>query len=204
MARRHQPWFRFYVEACSDRKLRRRTPAQRWLWVAILAAARQSPIPGFLVVSKREPMDDSDIADFAGMTVREVRVALPLFEASQMIDWDHNLSCWRVINFATRQYESDDVTARTRKHRAKERDGNVPTNEDGTFQGTTELDDRNAPEQSRAEAEQESSSRSLTTPNVVARLVAAEDDLNEPPEPRRRTGTGLYRDVVRKRDRPAS
>lgn len=123
MPRPPRPWFRFYVEAVNDRKLRRRDPAQRWLWVCILAAARQSCISGFLMVSIREPMDDDDLADFAGVPVKLVRTTLPLFEQSGMIHRDDDLAAWQVTNWADRQYESDDVTARTRKHRRRNDDG---------------------------------------------------------------------------------
>lgn len=130
MPRPARPWFRFYVEAMSDRKLRRMTPTQRWIWVAVLAAARQSCRPGWLLVSENEPMDAHDIADLAGVPEREVAKVLPLFEASAMLAFEDE--CWHVINWADRQYESDDVTARTRKHRSKEQGRNVPT----TFPGT--------------------------------------------------------------------
>jgi hypothetical protein len=181
MARRPRPWFRVYVEVVRDPKIRRRTPTQRWLWVAILAAARQSPIPGFLAVSEREPMTNSDIADFAGVTIREVRTALPLFEKSGMLDWDDNLGCWEVTNFTSRQYESDDVTARTRKHRAKERDGNVPTPPDGTTWERSGNGDERAlgthqsrAEQSRAERDTSSS----TTSDVVGGHGCDKPDLS--------------------------
>jgi hypothetical protein len=128
MPRPQRPWFRFYVEALSDRKLRRLTPAQRWLWVAVLGAARQSPVPGVLLVSDDEPMDPDDLADIAGMTRREVVKALPLFERAGMIDRDDDLDAWRVTNWGTRQWESDDTTERTRKHRRR----NVPTTAVGT------------------------------------------------------------------------
>lgn len=134
MPRPARPWFRFYVEACSDRKLRRLKPAQRWLWVSVLAAARQSPEPGVLFDGEiGEPMTDAGIADFAGMTPSDVTRTLPLFERAEMID-RHESGAWHVTNFGRRQYESDVSTNRTRKHRSKERSGNVPTSVPGTFQ----------------------------------------------------------------------
>lgn len=132
MPRPARPWFRFYVEAVTDRKLRRRPAAERWLWVAILAAARQSCIPGFLLVSEREPMDEHDLADFAGVAVTVVTRAVPAFERSGMLTRDTNLDCWAVTNWNERQFESDDVTQRTRKHRSREQERNVPTSFPGT------------------------------------------------------------------------
>lgn len=134
MARPARPWFRLYVEATSDRKLRRLTPAQRWLWVAVLAAARQSPISGALMVSESDEMNAHDLADIAGMSVRDVEKALPLFERAGMIERDHELDAWVVPKWSDRQYESDVSTVRTRKHRSKEPVGNVPT----PFEGTPE------------------------------------------------------------------
>lgn len=134
MPRPARPWFRFYVEALSDRKLRRLTPAQRWLWVAILGAARQSPIGGYLLISERESMDAVDLADIAGMPVRDVERALPLFERAGLIERDDDFGAWYVPKWNTRQYESDDTTKRTRKHRSKPPDGN----DEGTFQPRSE------------------------------------------------------------------
>lgn len=153
MPRAARPWFRFYVETMSDRKLRRLPLDQRWIWCAVLSAARQSPIPGHLMVSEREPLEDDELADIAGAPVKVVRAALPRFEASGMIHRHPESGCWVVTNFAVRQFESDNVTERTRKHRSreqgKERSNGVPGN---------------APEQSRAETEQIPSSSSVTPP----------------------------------------
>lgn len=124
MPRAVRPWFRFYVEALSDRKLRRLTPAQRWLWVAVLGAARQANDCGALSIAA-DPMDAHDIADLAGMTVREVERALPLFERAGMLHCVDGM--WVVTNWSERQYESDSSTERTRKHRSNEPDRNVPT-----------------------------------------------------------------------------
>lgn len=167
MPRPQRPWFRFYVEAVHDRKLRRLTPAQRWLWVAVLAAARQSPTPGQLMISTTQPMDAADLADFAGMTAREVNKAMPLFAASGMVT-DHD-GTWVVNNWTERQYESDNVTERTRRHRSQEQGRNVPT----SFPGT--------PPESESESESETdpchrlSSNSRADPQRVD-----DDDGNEP------------------------
>jgi hypothetical protein len=144
MARPARPWFRFYVEALSDRKLRRLTPAQRWLWVAVLGAARQSPVPGALMVSENDAMDERDIADVAGMTLREVDAAMPLFERAGMVHRDG--LAWVVTNWSERQYESDNTTLRTQKHRSKERSNVVPGNAPDTDTDTeTDTETENEP-----------------------------------------------------------
>lgn len=120
MPRPVRPWFRFYCEAVtSDRKLRRLRPAQRWLWVAILAAARQSPVAGVLLIAEGQPMDDRDLSDVAAMPAREIRATLPAFEEAGMLDHDPETGAWRVRNWNERQFETDDVTARTRRHKER-------------------------------------------------------------------------------------
>lgn len=135
MARPSRPWFRFYVEALHDPKLRRMPPAHRWVWVAVLAAARASCVPGDVLVSEKQPMTSHDLADFASVPVREVNKALAAFEAAGMVTRE-DAGHWRVTHWHDRQYESDDVTERTRKHRSRERsherDRNVPTPFPGT------------------------------------------------------------------------
>lgn len=131
MSRPQRPWFRFYVEAVADPKLRTLTPAQRWLWVSVLAAARHSPKPGTLMIFDEMPMDDASLAGFAGMFPAEVRKAMPLFEKLGMIEVDDQ-GAWAVCNWKRRQFESDDVTERTRLHRSKEHNGNVPKSFPGT------------------------------------------------------------------------
>lgn len=133
MPRPSRPWFRFYVEAVSDRKLRRLRPEHRWLFVACLAAARQSSEPGTLLVGEGSPMDCHDLADFAGMDVRTVRAGMAALDRAGLIvtssRGDRGEIAYRSPAFVTRQFESDDVTARTRKHRATR--ASAP---EGTFQ----------------------------------------------------------------------
>ena len=129
MAPRKQPWFRLYVEAVTDMKLARLTPAQKWLWVVVLAAAKQSAIEGFLMLSEREPMTAVDLARMADMRERDVTEGLELMSRLGLIDVDRNLGAFQVVAWSRRQYESDNGTARTRKHRSKV----VRWNDDGTF-----------------------------------------------------------------------
>jgi hypothetical protein len=129
------PWFRFYVEAVADRKLRRQDPATRWLWVAVLAAARQSPEPGRLLVVEGVPMDEHDLADFAALSVAQVRKGLAALADVDTIERDAE-GAWVVLNWSARQFESDDVTARTRRHRSNRDPGNVPRNVPTSSEGT--------------------------------------------------------------------
>lgn len=127
MAPKKQPWFRFYVEAVRDRKLRRLPPAQRWLWVTVLALARQSPEPGrLLLAAGDEPVGVDDLVDEAAVRAADVRAGMAAFERARMVERD-DAGVWVVVNWSERQFESDNTTARTAKHRSKERGRNVPS-----------------------------------------------------------------------------
>lgn len=147
MSRPIRPWFRMYVEIFSDRKILRLRPDQRWLWTAILGAARESPTPGRLEVAEGVAMTSTELARYADVNVRMVRPALELMESLGMVTFDGDVVC--VPNFLVRQYESDNVTARTRAFREREKqllerseersqtvDGNVPKNVPGNVPET--------------------------------------------------------------------
>jgi hypothetical protein len=184
MPRPVRPWFRFYVEAFADRKIRRLTPAQRWLWVAILGAARESPRPGLLLVTDDIAMTEQELADYAGVPVRDVRTALPLMEKLGMVDQSGD--CIMVPNFSARQFESDNVTARTRKHRerSEEQDKDVPKNVPGNtperrraFASETEAETETDKEQGGKPPEARKRAHQLSedfAPNEVNRRIAAE------------------------------
>lgn len=152
MPRKPMPWFRFYVEAVVDRKLRRLKVETRWLFVVCLAAARQSPEPGWLMVAEDDPMDWDDLVDFAHMTRTQVERGMDALQTAGIVSYDLARSAWHVPSWDDRQYESDDVTRRTRKHRAKgtslERSKGVSGNDSGT------------PPETETETETESSSLS--------------------------------------------
>jgi hypothetical protein len=114
-----RPWFRFYVEAMRDPKMRRLTPAQRWLWFAILAAARESCRPGYLMVSEFHGFENADLADYAGMSPKAVSDGARLLTSFGMIAYDDDIKAWHVPAWNDRQYESDSSTERAALHRRK-------------------------------------------------------------------------------------
>lgn len=122
MPRPKLPWFRFYVETIWDPKLRRLPPAQRWLWPTMEALARASPVPGHLLITAAgdevEPLTEADLVDAAAMPVADVRAALKAFHRMGMVHTDEVSGCFVVTKFAQRQFESDDVTVRTQRHRS--------------------------------------------------------------------------------------
>lgn len=132
MPRPVRPWFRFYVEAFNDRKIRRLTPTQRWIWASVLGAARESPESGRLFIAEGVPMTRKELADYAGVKLREIEPALTAMADLSMVSIDAN-GLVSVTNWDSRQFESDDVTQRTRDHRERSREQgrNVPKNVPG-------------------------------------------------------------------------
>lgn len=76
------------------------------------------------------PMTDDLIADEAALSLRDTRAGLKALSALELIEWDDD--AWVVTKWKERQYESDDVTQRTRKHRSIQQQRNVPSVVDGT------------------------------------------------------------------------
>lgn len=145
MSRPLRPWFRFYTETITDRKIMRLPPAQRWLWAAVLAAARESPEPGQLMVAGGVPMTTAELARYAGVRDRDVREGLAAMSQLGMISIDDGVI--EVTNFKRRQFESDNVTARTRAHREQNR--NVPKPFPGTASDVPGNDHRTPASRSR-------------------------------------------------------
>jgi len=150
MPRKPLPWFRFYCEALRDPKLRRIPPEERWVWVAAMAMARESPESGRLLIADGLPATIADIADEANVTVKAARSAVAHFIAFGMISLDGDV--YVLPNFKERQFESDNVTERTAKHRSKERRRNVPTSDEGTELPSVCTDYRQQREDSDADA----------------------------------------------------
>lgn len=141
MARKRMPWFRFYVEAPTDRKIRRlKKPEFKWVWVCVMCLARQSPVPGWLVLSDQEAVTADDIADMADVAVAKVRQALGEMERLGLVEMDESAGAWMVPAWASRQFASDVSTDRVRAHRERSK------SPDETLQRSSIGRSRNAPE----------------------------------------------------------
>lgn len=125
MARARQLWFRWYVEAASDPKILRLTPAERWLFVDICAQARSSFRPPLLLLSAAEPLQSCDIASHAHVDRRTCKVALAKMEKLGLVARDDETGAWYPVAFATRQFESDNVTERSARHRSQRAPSNA-------------------------------------------------------------------------------
>lgn len=142
MAPPKRPWFRFYTEAIWDRKLRRLTPAHRWLWVAVLATARQSPRPGVLLLSDDHPASVGDLADAAALSRPTVKSGMAALEQLGLVR--RTPDAWDVVKWNERQFESDTTGAgRVMKHRC---------NADVTHQSTETETDNCLPDSPPAKA----------------------------------------------------
>ena len=169
MPRKAMPWFRFYVEAVHDRKLRRLKPETRWLFVVCLAAARQSPQPGWLLVGEDDPMDWDDLIDFAHMPSRQVRSGMAQLLESGVVA--HDGEAWYVPNWNDRQYESDNATARTRKHRAKQDEGTGLERSNGVpWNGQSSTKER-SPSVTETENRNQRTESDFQTPPIGSRLL---------------------------------
>jgi biotin operon repressor len=144
MGRKAMPWFRFYVETPSDRKVRRLKPEHRWLWVCVLCLARQSPTPGALLIAADEPASPDDLADLAGLPVASVRKGLTHLRQLGMIEKCSENGWELVAAWNTRQYASDTSTDRVRAYRTRANPRS--SNGVGTFQERSSNGGGNAPE----------------------------------------------------------
>ena len=106
-------WLRLYTEIKRDRKLRRLPLAQRWLYVCVLCIAKESPVPGWLLLGENMLVTYEDLADEAAISVEEAKAGMQTFIDQQMIEEVEGR--WRVRTWDTRQYESDNSTERWRK-----------------------------------------------------------------------------------------
>jgi hypothetical protein len=127
MPRKPKPWFRFYTETITDRKIRRLPVAQRWLWAAILSASRESFQPGKLLIAEGMAMTPAELADYAAIPVRDVKSGLEAMQQMGMLTRENDVIV--VTNWDHRQFESDDVTSRANasRQRSKEQRSNVAT-----------------------------------------------------------------------------
>jgi len=128
MPRAKKTWYRLHVELLRDRKIRRLPAAQRWVWIALLSIARQSPTPGTLLLDDGSVAVVADIVDEAAVSDKDVRTAIESFMASGMVHLDG--SAIVITQWHERQFESDNVTARTQAHRDRIRNSQFGEGDD--------------------------------------------------------------------------
>jgi hypothetical protein len=105
----------------SDRKIRRLPSSdERWLWIAVMSAASESPVRGHLLVADGVPITCSDLADMAQLPEPDVARAMRLFEELGLVKLDG--ATWWLPRWSVRQPASDGTsTERSRRHRERAR-----------------------------------------------------------------------------------
>lgn len=177
MPPKKRPWFRLYTETMTDPKIRRLTPAQRWLWVAVLAAARQSPVQGALMLTEHEAMTMRDLANLADLSLKVTRTGVARLEELGLVGRDQGAwralagrvegdEVWIVNRWSDRQFETDDVSVRTAEWRKRHSDGTSMERSNGVPGNAPESETENRP----------SSSPPVTSPAQRPEKVNPEDD----------------------------
>lgn len=120
------PWFRVYSEILDDRKIKRiskNTGQSKALvigvWITILSLANKSIERGKLVISDDMPYSIDDIEDETGIPREIIAQLLDEFRAMKMISGNTTME---ITNWNKRQYRSDDVSQRVKKHREKQKE----------------------------------------------------------------------------------
>jgi AraC-like DNA-binding protein len=160
------PWFRFYSEALTDRKIDRicRSLEQPKViiigaWTTLLALANDSPVRGLLLLTEEIPYTVEDIADELGLSKDLTLDILEQFGRFSMIHQDDGFDVFCLTNWSNRQFDSDNSTERVRRFRERQKalqDKNG--NDDETLQDSY----GNLPEQSRSDTEADAEADSET------------------------------------------
>lgn len=119
------PWFRAYSEMLHDPKIRRMSPAQRWVWVGLLCLASDSEERGTLELAPGVAYDLDDFEGALGVDAETVETCLAMAAKLGMIRYDGTKLI--IVNWDKRQYDNpsdvpEATRARQRKHRQAQRD----------------------------------------------------------------------------------
>lgn len=132
-------WFRMYADILDDPKVAILTDRQFRCFAYILAAAAEAEADGQI------PMSPERLSWRLRIPIKGLLDSLQVLKSLSILDFnDHQVT---VTNWRKRQFVSDNVTARTRRHKANRTHGrNVPGNGQDLFPGT-------APEQNRTDTD---------------------------------------------------
>ena len=119
------PWFRAYSEMLHDPKIRRMTPAQRWVWVGLLCLASDSAERGTLELAPGIAYEYEDLALAVDAEQEDVERCLETATQMSMVRVDGSKLI--IVNWDKRQYDNpsdapERARARQRKHRESRRD----------------------------------------------------------------------------------
>jgi DnaD/phage-associated family protein len=110
-------WFRMYHDITRDHKLRRHPSAVKWIWISLLCIANQSPIRGYLLLSRNVSVTLQDVTDESGEDLATVEKAMAIFKSQDMLEEVDGVL--HIKNWDKRQFISDDVSERVRNYRGK-------------------------------------------------------------------------------------
>jgi N-terminal phage replisome organiser (Phage_rep_org_N) len=120
------PWFRFYSEALSDRKIARvcsmtRQPkfAILGVWTAMLSMANDSPERGLLLIGEDLPLTLDEIFFEIGIDPEIGEIIITAFIQVGMVSRDGDT--YSITHWDDRQFASDNSTDRVKKFRDKKR-----------------------------------------------------------------------------------
>lgn len=121
----NMPWFRFYSEALTDRKIKRvcqRTGVPKALvlgvWAVFLSLANESPERGKLMFSEGMWLTEEEVLAETGLDIVTFNKIVREFHALNMISFTAG---YEIVNWDNRQFDSDNSTARVRRYRARKR-----------------------------------------------------------------------------------
>lgn len=127
MTTKSPPWFRFYSEVLSDRKIQRicRVTNQPkalvvGVWATILAMASDAPDRGKLLISDGIAITIDDISIETGLGLEQCEALVSAFIGANMVHQSDGV--FIVTQWDSRQYKSDTSNDRVSKYRDKKRD----------------------------------------------------------------------------------
>jgi hypothetical protein len=130
-----QPWFRFYSEMLSDRKIEYlyRTLQQPkalviGVWSTVLALANDSPVRGVLLLTEDISVTIDDLARETGLDVDAMTEFVSEFKRLKMLDIQNGAFC--LLNWDKRQFTSDNSTERVRRWRESQAKDECPPEAD--------------------------------------------------------------------------
>lgn len=169
------PWYRFYNETLSDKKIKRvcRDTGQCkalviGAWATILALASESPERGLLLISDDIELTAEEIRDETGLDIPTFDALIAGFKQYGMLKITDG--CWEISNWHKRQFQSDNSTERVRRHRQKvavteTSRGNASGNNDETLpKRFSNVIDTDTEEDTDTEAEGEGEKSGATAP----------------------------------------
>jgi len=118
------PWFRFYSEALRDTKLDMICEETGFPMTTVIGAftillclANDSPKRGALYVTFQKRFSNADVTRRFRMSAEETDILLKAFVEYEIIEIKDK--AYTIKNWNKRQFESDNSTARVKKHRTK-------------------------------------------------------------------------------------